>query len=289
MKKLFSALLLSLATLSLAACGDEEEIIMGFVPSQDSANIADTVEPLAERLSEELGVKVTGQVMTNYSALVEAMGNDQVDIGFLPPFGYALATDRYDNVEVVLASVRHGSTTYQAQYVVRADSGIETFADLEGKAWAFPDLSSASGYLFPAAQLMNELGVEDVDSWVSDMIQAGSHDNALMEVLEGGADFATTFDDARDSIAGDYPEVYDELVILGYTDDIPNDTISVNTNTLSSELIEQLVAVFMSFNDDEEMITIMDEVYNWTGIAEAQDSTYDVVRMTYESLGIEVE
>ena len=291
MKKLLMILLLSVLAVALVACGNDEagdhpeEIVMGFVPSQDSANIADTIEPLAERLSEELGVPVQGRVMTNYAALVEAMGNDQVHIGFIPAFGYVLATDRYEQVEVILKSIRHGSSTYKAQYTVRADSDIQTLDDLEGKVWAFPDTSSTSGYLFPAAQLMDEYGVENVENWFSDLIQAGSHDNALVTVLEGDADVATTFDDARDSIAGDYPEVYDELRVLGYTDDIPNDTISVNTDSFSPEFIQQITDVFMSFNDDEEMITIMDEVYNWTGIDLAEDSEYDIVRDTAARFG----
>src|SRR5690625_5316316 len=65
--------------LFLAACGsddgDSETLVMGFVPSQDSENIASTVEPLEEKLAEELGMEVKGEVMTSYNALVEAMGD----------------------------------------------------------------------------------------------------------------------------------------------------------------------------------------------------------------------
>lgn len=261
------------------------EIVMGFVPSQDSANIAATVEPLAERLSEELGIPVRGEVMTNYTATVEAMGNDQVHIGFLPPFGYVLATERYDHIDAVLKSVRHGSSTYRAQYTVRADSDIESLEDLEGTIWALADLTSTSGYLFPAAQLMDDYGVEEVESFFSNIIQTGGHDNSLIQVLEGDADVATTFEDARDSIVGDYPEVMEELRVLGYTDEIPNDTISVSTN-LPQDLIDRIIEVFLSFNEDEEMLEIMDSVYNWTGIDTATDSDYDVVRSVAEKFDI---
>ncbi|WP_026675494.1 phosphate/phosphite/phosphonate ABC transporter substrate-binding protein [Alkalihalobacterium bogoriense] len=258
-----------------------DELVMGFVPSQDSANIADTIAPLADRLSEELGIPVRGEVMTNYTATVEAMGNNQVHIGFLPPFGYVLGTERYDHIQAVLKSVRHGSSTYKAQYVVRTDSDIQSLEDLEGKIWAFADPTSTSGYLFPAAQLMDDYGVTDVENFFSNLITAGGHDNALIQVLEGDADVATTFDDARTAIEEDYPEVMDELRILDYTDDIPNDTISVSTN-LPQDLIDRIIEVFLSFNDDPEMIEIMESVYNWTGIDTAEDSDYDVVRSVYE-------
>ncbi|MDG5786819.1 phosphate/phosphite/phosphonate ABC transporter substrate-binding protein [Evansella sp. AB-P1] len=316
MKKIMTTLFSSVLALSLVACGtadgnnnDEtasgdgntndvnnnndaveedypDELVMGFVPSQDSANIADTIAPLAERLEAELGIPVTGRVMTNYTATVEAMGNNQVQIGFLPPLGYVLATERYDHIEAVLKSIRHGSSTYKAQYTVRADSDIESLEDLEGKIWALADLTSTSGYLFPAAQMMNEFGFEseqDLHSFFGNIMTVGGHDNALITVLEGDADVATTFDDARTSITDDYPEAMEELRVLGYTDEIPNDTISLTTN-LPQSLFDRIIEVFLSFNDDEEMLEIMDNVYNWTGIDTATDSDYDIIRSTYEAL-----
>ncbi|KGA97345.1 phosphonate ABC transporter substrate-binding protein [Alkalihalobacillus alcalophilus ATCC 27647 = CGMCC 1.3604] len=259
-----------------------DEIIMGFVPSTDAEKIADNIGPISDKLSEILGVQVSGQVMTNFSALVEAMGNDQVHIGFIPAFGYVLATERYDNVEVILKSIRHGSGTYRAQYTVRADSDIQTLEDLEGKIWAFADITSTSGYLFPAAQFMDEFGVEQAEDFVGDVVPTGNHDNALITVLEGDADFATTFEDARTNIVGDYPDAMDELRQLDFTDEIPNDTISVNTNLLNQELVDQIYEAFMSFNEDEEMLHALDEIYNWTGIDKATDDEYDVIRSVYE-------
>lgn len=314
MKKLYSLLLILALVLLLAACGgsDDEDtaedtndadtteetdnaegdseglvpdtLVMGFVPSQDSDTIAETVEPLAERLSEELGIPVQGNVMTNYNALVEAMGANQVHIGFIPAFGYVLAKEQYD-IEVILKSIRHGSGTYKAQYVVRADSGIESLADLEGKIWAYGDQGSTSGYLFPASQLMDEFGYDTAAELESDFfggtLQTGGHDNSIIAVIEGEADVATTFDDARTTVEEDYPEVMDELVILDYTDEIPNDTISV-TKELDKELAQKIKEVFLSFNDDEEMIAIMNEVYNWDAIDEATDDEYQVVKDTYQ-------
>ena len=262
---------------------DPEILVMGFVPSQDSDTIADTVEPLAAKLSEELGIEVRGEVMTNYNALVEAMGANQVHIGFIPAFGYVLANEQY-GVEVILKSERYGSGTYKAQYVVRTDSDIESLADLEGKVWAYGDATSTSGYLFPANQLMEEFEIETTtaleNEFFSGSFQTGGHDNSVIEVYEGGADVATTFDDARTEVEDEYPDVMDELKILGYTDEIPNDTISV-TKELSDSLEAEIKQTFLSFNDDAEMIEIMKEVYNWDAIIEATDDEYQVVKETY--------
>ncbi|NBJ71215.1 MULTISPECIES: phosphate/phosphite/phosphonate ABC transporter substrate-binding protein [Clostridia] len=311
MKKWYSLFIVLVLAVVLAACGGSDDsegkdktsgdsgekgktpdtLVMGFVPSQDSDTIADTVKPLADRLSEELGINVEGKVMTNYNALVEAMGSNQVQIGFIPAFGYVLANEQYD-VNVILKSVRHGSGTYKAQYVVRADSGIESLKDLEGKVWTYADKGSTSGYLFPAYQMMQEFGYDSgtelETDFFSNTIAAGGHDNAAISVYEGDADVATTFDDVRTELEKEYPDVMDKLKVIEYTDEIPNDTISV-TKELDKELVTKIKEAFLSFNDDEEMIKIMNEVYNWDSIDEASDEEYEIVKETYQKFKDDIE
>ncbi|MFD1735533.1 phosphate/phosphite/phosphonate ABC transporter substrate-binding protein [Bacillus salitolerans] len=284
MKKVVSILLIAILAISLAACGnaggDPDKLVMGFVPSQESDTIASTVEPLAKKLSEELGIEVEGKVMTNYTALVEAMGTNEVHIGFIPAFAYVLANEKH-GVEVILKSERYGAAEYRAQYVVRADSGIESLEDMKGKIWAIPDLASTSGFLFPAAQIMDEFGVEDPQTgFFGETVQTGGHDNAAIAVYNGDADVATTFEDVRKNLEKEYPDVMDKLKVVEYTDYIPNDTISV-TEELSDELVDKIRSTFLGFNEDEEMIAIMNEVYTWDAIREAQDSEYQIVRDTY--------
>lgn len=291
MKKRFFGLILMIGlVLAIAGCGQNgdgdqpDTLVMGFVPSQDSENIADNVEPLAEKLSEELGIEVQASVMTNFNGLVEALGSNNVQIAFIPAFGYVLASQEYD-AEVILKSERNGEGSYKAQYVVRADSGIETLEDLEGKVWALSDKGSTSGYLFPAKQMLDEFGFTSAAELETEFFNGinvvGSHDTAALAVLDGDADVATTFDDVRDNLAEEYPDIYDELEVIHYTDAIPNDTISVPKD-LDPDLVEKIKEAFLSFNDDPEMIEVMHEVYTWDGIVEAEDSEYDIVRDTYD-------
>ncbi|EGL81721.1 phosphonate ABC transporter, periplasmic phosphonate-binding protein [Caldalkalibacillus thermarum TA2.A1] len=267
------------------AAGGKEEITkltMGFVPSQDADKIADTVKPLAERLSEILGVEVDAQVMTDYVGLVEGMRTQQIDIGFLPPFGFVQAEERAD-VQVILKAERNGELSYRAQYNVRADlediNSVEDLVANEGLRWAYADPTSTSGFLFPASQLM-DMGVENVDTHFNHL-QVGGHDNALIALLNGDADFATTYEDARERIQDDHPDVMDKIKVVGYTDPIPNDTISLRAG-LSEEWVQKIKDAFLSFNDDDEMLEVLNNVYNWTGIAEAKSEDYDIVRTTYE-------
>ncbi|MFB9860779.1 phosphate/phosphite/phosphonate ABC transporter substrate-binding protein [Salinicoccus siamensis] len=260
--------------------GEVETLSMGFIPSSDAGNIATTAEPLEEFLSEELGIEVKAEVMVDYSGLIEAMRTQQVDIGFLAPFSFVQAEERAD-VEVILKSIRNGSESYAAQYVVNADSDIEDIDDLvatEDLVWAFPDTLSTSGYLFPAMQLKDK-GVDDLENHF-DQLSVGGHDNAITQVYDGQADFATTFDDARTTVEEDLPDVMDKVKIIGHTEDIPNDTISVRSE-LPDEMKEKVTEAFLSMNDNEEVLETMYEIYEWDGVAKASSEDYDIVREVY--------
>lgn len=122
----------------------------------------------------------------------------------------------------------------------------------------------------------------------SNTVSAGGHDTAAVSVLQGDADVATTFDDVRTDLEEEYPDVMDKLRVIEYTQDIPNDTISV-TKELDDEFVQKIKETFLSFNDDEEMINIMNGVYNWDAIIEASDEEYKVVKDTYKKFKDNIE
>jgi phosphonate transport system substrate-binding protein len=300
MKKFLTLLTALTMLLALVACGtnndnageekEEEvkELTMGFIPSQEADQIADNVKPLEEYLTEQLGVPVKAEVMIDFVGLVEGMRTGQIDIGFTNPFGYVQAKERAD-VDVIVKAIRNGSATYKAQFIAGADSGLNSIDDLvakEGLTWAFGDTLSTSGYLFPAA-LLTEKGVADVNTFFK-QTAVGGHDNAVLAVLEGQADFATTFDDARTVIEKDHPEVMDKVKVIGYTNEIPNDGVSVRAG-MPEDMKNKIKEAFLAINDNPEVLAVMTEVYTWSGIAEASDEEFDVVRTVFEQFKDQLE
>ena len=297
-KKLSLWVFTALAAFVLAACGadngaddngtaDEgdngngdtpDELVLGFVVSSDAENIQDNADPIAEYLSEELGIDVTANVVGDYSGLVESMVSGQTHIGFLPPVAYVQATDAGD-VEVIGKAVRHGAGTYVAQYVVDADSGIESVDDLienDGYTWAFPGQTSTSGFIFPGLEFI-EGGVEDLDTHF-DLLEAAPHDAAIIAVLDGQADFATTFDDARTNLEDEFEDIYETTEVIGHTSEIPNDTISLYGG-LPDDLKEDIRAAVLDM--DEDALAMIHEIYEWDEIEEADDAEFDIVRDAY--------
>lgn len=110
----------------------QKEIVFGFIPSQEAENLDAKAKPLADALSKELGVPVKSFVGTNYNAVIEAMGAGKVDIGAYGPQSYVIAADKGYAVPAA-ASVRNGSKTYRAQFVVLKDSPLKKLEDVKGK------------------------------------------------------------------------------------------------------------------------------------------------------------
>jgi phosphonate transport system substrate-binding protein len=265
----------------LLSCKKEEVLVVGFTPSAETEKIATTVKPLENILSKKLGVKVKSYLATDYTALIEALGSNKVDIAFLPPFGYVLANEKYKS-EIILKAIRNGHAFYRSQFVVRKGTA-KSINDLKGKIWAYPDAASTSGYIFPKAYMIKN-GINP-DKFFKDRIQTGSHDNAILAVYNKEADLATTFEGAENRLIKEYKDIKDKLEVIAYTDSIPNDGIVIRAN-LDNQLKEKIKKVFLELNNDEEALKILKEVYSWDGLAVANDKDYDVVREVMKLLNI---
>jgi phosphonate transport system substrate-binding protein len=220
---------LSMMAVLLAGCGEPElgtadnPIIMSFVPSGDTQEIIASGDQLAAMIKDKTGLEVKANVGTDFAAVREAMCAGQAQVGWLNTFNYVLASEKC-GVDVALATQRFGSTFYTGQIIVRADSGITTLADLKGKVMCWVDPNSTSGYIIPRIMLAAN-GI-DPDKDFAQTVEAGSHNNVVVQVYNGDCDAGATYVDARSSIAADFPDVEEQVVVLATTTEIPNDTVS---------------------------------------------------------------
>lgn len=311
-----AAALLSLLLVILAGCGTKpaatpapkqekpaapliEKLVIGFVPSADAAGIEDKAKPMSDYLAKELGIPVTTFVGTNFVGVVEAMGSKQVDIGFLNPLSYVLAHNDY-GVIPILKSVRKGSYQYRAQLTVRVADKIpkcdlakdptckETFAALKGKKLAFVDPASTSGYLYPSSFMKNAGISVEKGQHFSDTIPAGSHDNAIKAVYNRTVDASWSFEDARERVAAEFPDVKEKLEVVAYTDWIPNDTVSVRKE-LPKDLVNKIQVAFMNYAASEEGKKVLFSLYEIDNFAQGKEADYQPVIDMAKNMGIDVK
>lgn len=285
--KLNSMILLILAFITiLSGCTPEKEevIKMGFVPMKDGDQLIESVKPLADILSKELGVTVEAFTATNYVGVVEALGSGQVDFGFIPPLAYLLANSE-SNAQVILTALKSNmESNYRSQFLVRKDDDIKDFSDVKGKIVAFVDPSSTSGYLVPGAHLMGE-GI-DLEKDIEYMY-SGGHDKSLQLLLNGDVDIISTFVDVRERYAKDFPDALDTTEILGYTDYIPNISVTVKAD-MDPELQEKIKNVLLNIADTEDGGPLLQELFDMYGFVEATDTDYDAIRKTAELMNIDL-
>jgi phosphonate transport system substrate-binding protein len=192
---------------------EENPITMLFVPSVDAETINTGADLIVAYMEETTGLKFEASVPTSYAATIEEMCASPANtMGFIPGLGYVLANELC-GVEVSAKAIRYGLDWYAGMIYVQRDSPIQTLADLNGMKWALGDLASTSAYLYPLLML-NEAGAQ-----AGEIINAGSHDAAILAVYNGEADFGTMFyspplvDGATLGLASlDSPDVPEELV-----------------------------------------------------------------------------
>jgi phosphonate transport system substrate-binding protein len=283
MKRLLStAMAALLATTMFVGHAQEaapEKLVLGMVPSREANVIVDNLTQIAELMTAALGIPVETFVSTNFVGLVEAMGTGRVDIGLFGPAALVQAMDVH-GAEVILASVRRGSTAYRAQFNVRCDSGITEFEQLRGKTIAWVDPGSASGYQFPYVSLKTTYGIDPETEMTQ--IFAGSHDAVALAVYNEDVDVGLTFggspgSDGRETILNDFPDALDVLCIVGFSDWIPNDGAVVRSG-LGAGLVEAITVALYDIPQTEEGREITSTLFNVTEFARIDAEAYNIVR-----------
>ncbi len=267
-----------------------KELTVQFVPSQNAGTLEAKAKPLEKLLSKELGIPVKVSVSTNYNTIVEAMKSKKVDVGFLPPTAYTLAHDQ-KAADLLLQAQRFGVKedgsaskelvdSYKSEILVKKDSKIKSLKDLKGKKIDLQDVTSTAGYTFPLAMLKNEAGINATKDMK--IVNVKGHDQAVISLLNGDVDAAAVFNDARNTVKKDQPNVFKDTRILKLTQAIPNDTISVRPD-MDKDFQEKLKKAFIDIAKSKEGHKIISEVYSHEGYKETKDSNFDIVR-EYEKL-----
>lgn len=289
------ALALALAlVVAVAGCGQGKpaqpaapvKLVVGFVPSQNAEKLAETVKPFGDMLQKELGEGYTVEtfVAANYTGLVEAMGAGKADIGLLNPFAYVLAHE-LNGAEVVFKAIRQGSAFYRAQFMTRPNSGITKIEDLKGKKFGWVDPNSTSGYLFPAA-LLKEKGIDPEKDLKGTFL--GGHDAVAKAILRGDIDAGVGFEDIRDRLLKENPDIKEKVTVFAYTDKIPNDTISLRKG-MDPAVKAKVVAALKKIASTDEGKKLLKSIYTWDGMEEAKDEEYEIVRRVQKAMGIKVK
>lgn len=256
------------------------------------------------------------EVGTTYEAVGEALEAGSADVGFIPGGTYVLYDE---GAEVLLTATRAGLTkdspeakdwndqmateqtedqvTYYRGLIVagpsekgqailaKVNNGEEiTKEDLEGLNWGHRSPTSSSGYIYPSIYLKDKYGVALNE--MPNAIETDSYGSSMAKLAEESVDVITVYADAR----RDYVEkwqseynreksIWEETGVIGVTDPIYNDTISVSKNSevMTDEFKEALSNAFINIAGTDQGKEVI-AIYSHEGYQKAQSSDYDKER-----------
>ena len=198
MKKLIAAALATTALAAPAMAQEIEEFRIGILGGENAQDRLASNQCLADYVSEALDVPVRLFTPADYNGVIQGLLGGSIDLAWLGASGYA-ATYLADPeaVEPVLVKTNlDGSYAYHSIGFARADSGIESLEDMEGKVFGFGDPNSTSGYLIPSVEIPAATGGSmEPGDYFGDVVFTGGHEQTIVAVANGDIDAGVTWAD----------------------------------------------------------------------------------------------
>lgn len=276
-RALFALTLPLFALPALAA----QPLTIGLIPAEDSQAMIESSRQVLDSLQQQLGVPVKAFVATDYNGVIEALRAKKLDVAYLGPFSYVMATSIADvEAFAVALTKKTGQSAYRSVIVVRKDSGLASPADLKGRSFAFVDPTSASGHLFPKAGLL-QAGY-DPERTFGRVIFSGSHDASILAVANKKVDAAAVADRILASAIAKGTVKAEELQIVWSSSPIPESPM-VWRKDLDPAMKDKVAKALANVKDlpwgDQGVLN---------GFQPTNDAAYHVVRETAKTLKLDL-
>jgi phosphonate transport system substrate-binding protein len=279
--------LAALAVIPFFACNagskttsaDATPLRVSMIPTTDPAKILRESEPLKSRLGQATGATVDFTIPSSYSAVVEALVADKLDVAHLGGFTYVQARKR---VGVVPLVQRDRDQAFHSVFVVPVASTIATLADLKGHTFAFGDVNSTSGHLMPEYYMRQNHVDPEV---LAKAIYTGGHDATLLAVANGKVDAGAMDEAVFQKMTAD-GKVDAKSVKIFYTTPPFFDYVWVARKGLPAETQKKIAAVFLALDESKPEDKKLLDLLSGKKYLPADDGSYDKLREAATQAGL---
>src|SRR6202048_480775 len=173
------------------------EITFAVVPAENASGVTERFTPFVGYLSKELGIKVNLPIANDYAALIEGQRAANIQLAYYGPASFSRALVTGVKTDAFAIDVNaDGTKGYYSVFYVLAKSPYQQLSDLKGKNLGLVDPNTTSRNNMPRFK-MNQMGV-DPDSFFSQVVFTGSHENAVLALAQGTVDVAANWWNAED-------------------------------------------------------------------------------------------
>ena len=275
-----------LAALFVLACGigpvrAAGVLNVGLLPSEDPRLVVSDNQVLLDHLHNSLQLEVKPFVAIDYNGIIEALRAKKLDVAFLGPFSYVLASTVADVEAFAVMETQKQGASYRSVIIARKDHNIGSLKDLAGKTFAFVDPSSTSGHLFPKAGLIK--AGYDPDRYFSRVIFSGGHDASAIAVQNGKVDAAAVADALLEPAFKRGALNQADIAVIWTSEPIPGAPF-VYRRDLPEDLKAKLRTALSQIHDMPWGPSIVIKRFQPTS-----DAAYDVVRDTAKLLNLDLK
>ncbi|MCD5001584.1 phosphate/phosphite/phosphonate ABC transporter substrate-binding protein [Enterococcus saccharolyticus] len=283
----------------LAGCGNSKDttakeidkLTIVQMPDENNPDAGTKNEEFRKDMSDALGVEVEELEGGEYSVGIEAMKAGKLDVLLVSPMSYYQAK-KIANVEPLVTTTSMGEVPYKTDFIVsKDDTKTKNLADLKGKTFAFVDPASSSGYMFPKAKLVQELGLnadklENPGYFFESVTYSGKHDSSVVGVAKGDYQAAAV----TAQIIPDLVEAglinEGDVRVVGETDVIPNACYVIRAD-LPQEMKEKIKEFYLGYENEAYFESFYGD--KGTRFIEAKDEDYKVIDEMVKALNLEEE
>ena len=271
-----AALAAGALALTLSACtGDAEAggpqgaavpevLTLVHLPHETDTGNRDVREGMMEAMSAYLGMPVEEWYSSDYAAIVEALRLGHADVASFGPLTFVQAYERANAVPVGMRAP-YGDRDlafYTTDFVVRADSDIQSIEDFIGRTIAWVDPNSTSGFLVAANEIIMNFpdfdlsfdgladGNDDAgNAFFSGAAFSGGHPNGIAAVVQGQFDIAPVASTNLAAQIADGRVNAEDIRIVHQSAPIPEGTFAAR-GTLDPDLVARIESFLTTFADE---------------------------------------
>lgn len=246
---------------------------IGISPGTGMASSTERALPLREYLAHAMRTRVELAAAHSYDELLALLERGAIDAAVLSPLTYVRARGRMPVVPLAAASI-DGARTFGGYFVVHEASPHQTLEELRGKAIAWVDSTSTSGYLYPRA-LLRDRGF-DPDRFFGRVVFAGDHWSAIRMVARREVDVATVASSFVDPGRTERIPEADELRVVAKTARIPFDCVVV-LDRMPQAYARRLRSALLRLQASTAVSARLAATWGFSAFVPANEGGYDIV------------
>ena len=258
-------------------------LVFTYTPVEDPAVYKDAFSDFMKFLEAKTGKKVIYYSVHSNSAEVEAMRSGRLHIAGFSTGPTCFAVNLAGYVPIAVKGYEKEFQGYRLIVVTKADSPVNSLADLKGKKVAHSAPSSNSGHLAPLALFPRE-GVTPGKDY--QIVFSGKHDQSVLGVGYGDYDAACVASDVFKRMADAGRIKAEEYKIIWQSSIFPTSSFGL-AHDLHPDLAQQIKDAFFEYRFTPEMqktfggadrffpITYKDDWAMIALIAKAAGDTFD--------------